>query len=459
MNNASITISDSSTALDSNGNHAGTATITFDSSVRTVGDMIDYINARMGNLKVVAKINETGDGITFEEFAGGTRSFTIADATANSKFASSLGIATSVPASKRDSDGRARITSEQTYRIEVEATDSLTDIRNKINNLNTGYSATILSDGSDTPYRLSVSTKQTGAAGAFNLDLSAIGLTTDTLSRAQDAIIVYGDVNQSSALTMRSSTNTFKGLIDGADLTVTGIGNSPVTIVSASSNLEVKTALQTFVEQYNEFREELNKEMAFRVTGTTIEGNILWNSTVARAFDRDITKMFMESVEGIPGVRSLADLGIKLRPSWNDDGLTLDTGKLEFDEEKFEEAWRNNREAVQQFFFNEREVMNSDGTTTKVKIGWAQRFADVVDRLVGNGDIVGATPARLDTLETQINRNEDRIAYLEQRLEFKRQMYLNQFYAMEQALARMSNDMTSISNMASSWQSNFSTGG
>ena len=465
MKDASITISDSSTAFSAAdpernipARHLGTATITFDSTVKTVGDLIEFINIRVGSIKVVAKLNDAGDGIVFEEFAGGSRNFTISDADSNSKFASSLGIAGSVSAAKKDEDGRARITASEKHNIEIEATDSLNDIRDKINE-KTGYSASVLSDGSSTPYRLSVSSKQTGAAGKFNIDLSAIGLATETMNVAKDAMIVYGDANQSNSLVMRSSTNSFRGLINGADLTITGVSDSPVTITSASSNLDVKTSLKLFVEQYNEFREKLNEDMYFRVTNEGIEGNILWNSSVAKAFDREVTKMFMETIEGIPGIRSLADLGIKIRPSWNDEGLTFDTSKLEFDEEKFEEAWRNNQEAVQQFFFNEREVKNANGTTSKVNTGWAQRFSDTVDRLVGNGDIVGATPSRIDTLDTQITRNEDRIAFLEQRLEFKRQMYLNQFYAMEQALARMSSDMSAVSNMASTWQSNFSTGG
>jgi len=436
-----------------------TATVTFNSDVKTVGDMIDFINVRMGNVKVVAKINETGDGITFEEFAGGTRSFTIADADSTSRFASSLGINKSVGQAQKDADGRLRITASETHHIEVEETDSLDDIRKKINDLNVGYSASILVDGSNTPFRLSISGKQTGAAGAFNVDLSAIGLTTETMSAAKDAMIVYGDASQSTGLVLRSNTNTFKGVIAGMDLTITGVSDTPVTVTSASSNVDVRVSLQTFVENYNKFREELNVDMYFEVNANTgVSGHILWNNPVARAFDRDVTKMLQQVVEGIPGIRSLADLGITMRMNLDDTGVNKETGKLYFDEDKFEEAWARDPEAVQKFFFDEKEYPNADGTTKKVNVGWAQKFSDLADSLVGTASLAGKAQSRLDTLTTTIDKNDQRIAFMEERLEWKRQMYLKQFYAMEQAMARMTTDMNSISNIASAWQSNYSNG-
>ncbi|MCL2710595.1 MAG: flagellar filament capping protein FliD [Planctomycetaceae bacterium] len=433
-----------------------TATVTFNSDVKTVGDMIDFINVRMGNVKVIAKINETGDGITFEEFAGGTRSFSIDDADSTSRFAASLGINKSVGQANKDADGRMRITASETHHIEVEATDSLDDIRKKINDLNVGYSASILVDGSSAPFRLSISSKQTGASGAFNVDLSAIGLTTETMSHAKDAMITYGDVSQSTGLILRSSNNTFKGVIQGMDLTITGVSDTPVTITSASSNIDVKVSLESFVNRYNEFREELNVDMYFQVSANTgVSGHILWNNPVARALDRDITKMLQQTVEGIPGIRSLADLGITMRKNLDDTGVNKETGKLIFDEDKFQEAWARDPEAVQKFFFDEREYTDKDGKTTTVSVGWAQKFTDLADSFQGDGAILGKIPARLDTLTTQIDRNDLRIEFMEQRLEFKRQMYLKQFYAMEQAMARMTGDMSAVSNIANAWQSNW----
>ena len=458
MLGANIVISDSSDAFsaanpatNTPARHLGTTTIMLDSSIRTVGELIEFINLRMISTKVLAKINDTGDGIVFEEFAGGSRTFSIYDADSTSRFASSLGIAGSVSTSQRDSDGRARLGMSETHHIEVEASDSLDDIRKKINDLNIGYAASILVDGSDAPYRLSVSGKQTGAAGAFNLDLSAIGLTSETMSKAKDAMLVYGDSSQSTGLILRSATNTFNGVIHGINLTITGTSNTPVTITNARSNIDILVAIEAFVDGYNKFRTQLNDDMYFEVSAAGVEGNILHNCSVAKAFDREITKMLQQTISGIQGIRSLADLGITMRSNFHDESVNPETNTLIFDKEKFEEVWLRDPEGIQKFFFDEREYINSDGTTRKENVGWAQKFVDVANTLVGDGALLGKTQARLDSLEIQIDRNSDRVAFMEERLKFKEQMYLKQFYAMEQAMARMTTDMASISNMMASW--------
>ena len=444
------------------------AVITIDAKKhQTVGDILNEIN-RAGVL-VKAGINETGDGIVLTDIGGGTKTFSCADADSTSKFAASLGIAQSIPQSKKDPDGRLRISAPQTYRIEVEAKDSLDDIRKKINDLNAGYSATILVDGSSTPYRLSISSKNTGTAGAFNVDLSAIGLTTETVSEAKDAKITYGDANMANALVLKSSTNTFKNVINGADLTITGVSDSPVTITCASSATDVLVSLRSFVENYNTFREQLNNDMYFEVsTKKGIQANsILWNSPIARAFDREVTNMLQKTVTGIPGIRSLADLGITMSSNAYDAAtnsydptMTKVTGKLYFDEEKFMKVWERDSEGVQKFFFNEMETTDKSGNKVTVKTGWAQKFTDMADNLIGSNDgsIPGKVQARLDVLDQSMTRNEERIAFMEERLEFKRQMYLKQFYAMEQALAKMSSQSSSVANIMTSWSSNYSSG-
>jgi flagellar hook-associated protein 2 len=271
-------------------------------------------------------------------------------------------------------------------------------------------------------------------------------------------MIVYGDANISTGLILSSSTNTFRGVINGIDLTIAGTSDTPVTVTCASSNLDVKVSLQMFVENYNNFREQLNELTRYEVTATGIRGDVLWNCPVARAFDRDVARMLLETVNGIPGVRTLADLGITMRSNLHDEGHNRETGKLHFDEDKFEEAWRRDQDAVQQFFFNEKETTDRNGNVTTTNTGWAHRFSAMADSLVGSAESTGKVPARVDTLTMTIDRNDQRIDFMNERLMFKRQMYLKQFYAMEQAMARMSSDMAAVGNIANAWQTSFNSG-
>ncbi|GHT46956.1 hypothetical protein FACS189454_08880 [Planctomycetales bacterium] len=427
-------------------------TITIDSNkVKTVGDVIKSINSQ--NTKVVARINDTGDGIVLSEFGGGTGSFSVLDADSASTFAAELGIAGSVPNANKDDAGRMYLSARQSYTVEVEATDSLDTIRQKINDLNAGFSATIVNDGSSTPYRLAISGKNTGAAGSFNIDLSAIGLKTENMTEARDALLVYGDASSNSGVTLHSSTNAFKNVVNGINITVNGTSAQPITVTAASSNIDVKVSLSTFVENYNVFREKLNEYMYYD-TGLN-QGNILYNSDVARAFDRDISNILLQRVYGIPGINSLADLGISLRSSVSDDGLNKETSKLVFDEDKFIAAWDRNKDAVQKFFFDEKTIIGSDGKETKVNQGWAQKFMNTVESLTNIDH--GKAQMRWDTLERKITSNNERVEFMQARLDVKRQMMLNKFYAMETAMAKMSDDMSTVSNIASNWSSNMSS--
>ncbi|GHT17204.1 hypothetical protein FACS1894189_2660 [Planctomycetales bacterium] len=423
-------------------------------NMQTVGDVINAINSLNSNLKVVAKINETGDGIILEEFAGGPNGFTCLDSDSMSHFASDLKISGTISQGQKGADGRMRISGSSTHQVEVVATDTLEDIRKKINDLGGNFSATIITDGSNAPYRLSISGTATGAAGGMNIDLSALGLTTENMTEAQDALLAYGDVNTSAGLVLHSSSNTFKSVINGIDITVAGASTSPVTVTSASSNIDIKVSLQTFVDNYNLFREKLNEYTYYSVAEN--KGNILYANSTALAFDRDISNALLKRVYGIPGVTSLQDIGISIRKSTDDEDVNTSTGKLIFDEDKFTALWESNPDAIKQFFFKEQEILGDDGKPKTIKSGWAQSFTDVAESLTG---VEGKVPARINTLKTRIDSNDERVAFMEARLEVKKQMMLNKFYAMEQAMAKMSSDMSTISGIASSWTSNYSSTG
>jgi flagellar capping protein FliD len=146
-----------------------------------------------------------------------------------------------------------------------------------------------------------------------------------------------------------------------------------------------------------------------------------------------------------------------MRRNLEDAGMNQETGKLHFDEDKFNDVWARDPEAVRMFFFNERETVDRDGKEITVNSGWAYRFSKMVDNLVGAADITGKLPARIDTLSVNIDRNEDRITFMEERLKFRQQLYMRQFIAMEQAMARMSSDMAAVGNIANAWQSSFNS--
>jgi flagellar hook-associated protein 2 len=254
---------------------------------------------------------------------------------------------------------------------------------------------------------------------------------------------------------MTSATNTFKGVVSGVDITIAGTSDKPVTITSEKASTEIKVALRAFVENYNKFKLKLNEETAY-VDASTAKGNVLTFNSAARQFDRVLSNVLMKRVYNIPGITSLQSLGITTQSAgYDDEGLRIGgDGTLKFDETVFDSLYSSNPDSVRDFFYQATETTDAAGKTVTTKHGWAQSFEDAVNSLTDPD--YGVVSRELNTLGRKIDSNEERITFLTERLDAKRLMMLTKFYAMEQTMAKMSDDMSSVSNIASSWASNLS---
>jgi flagellar hook-associated protein 2 len=417
--------------------------------VQTVGDVINAINSQ--STKILARINDAGDGILLEDYGNGEKSFQVMDDNV-SKFCADLGIAGTGNINNKV-NGRQQINAAASYSIEVLETDSLDSIRQKINDVKGNFTASIVSDGSDTPFRLAISGNSTGAAAGFNIDLSCLGLTTENMTEAKDAKLVYGDAKSSGGLVMSSGTNTFKGIINGVDLTVTGTSEEPVTVSSEKSSIDIKVSLQAFVDNYNAFKEKWAEQTAY-VDVSTASGNVLTFNMAAKQFDRVMSDALLKRIYDVPGINSLQSLGISIEPVQYDEetGAVISKGLLKFDETVFESLYESNPDGIRDFFYRATETTDANGEKTTTKYGWAQKFADAANSLTDPD--YGIVSRELTTLGRKIDSSEERITFLTDRLAVKRQQMLNKFYIMEQAMAKMSSDMSTVSGIASMWSSN-----
>ena len=114
-------------------------------------------------------------------------------------------------------------------------------------------------------------------------------------------------------------------------------------------------------------------------------------------------------------------------------GLRLnDTGKIELDSNKLEKALDENATDVENFF-------TSDAT------GLANRLSDLGERLAGatNSLLIGRT----QTLASQVQSNNERIESLNTRLSNERERLLLQFYAMEEAIAKVQGNLSAVDSI------------
>ena len=115
--------------------------------------------------------------------------------------------------------------------------------------------ASILSDGSDTPYRLSIASNRTGKAGRNLLWMPRRRLFPSMKPPAHKmpcwpwATLVWR-----VRICLSPGHEYFYQGVLGATITVEDVSIAPVTVKVATSNTDLSANIKTFVEYYNKFR-------------------------------------------------------------------------------------------------------------------------------------------------------------------------------------------------------------
>ena len=385
--------------------------------VQTVGNVIREINRQ--NLMVRAELNETGDGIRLVDLAHGSETLRVEEG--NLTTAADLHLLGDVEEVEIDGETTQVIDGSTTFVVELAADDSLTDLRDKINELGAGLTASIVSDGSSEPFRLALQSDSTGAAGEIIVDTSAIDFSFQQTSRAQDALLVFGDAGAASSnVLLSSSSNTFANVISGVKLEIEQASDTPVTISVETTDTNLVATVETLVGNYNGFRDALKKLTAYNAD--TEATSVLTGDATALRLDMDLPYLLSGSFTGAGSIQSLGELGISLN----------DEGKLELDTTKLTSKYTEDPEVVKQFFCEEG-------------AGLADKFSDLIERLAGDTDSLLA--GRIEVLDAKIEANEERIAEMEERLAAQEERLYTEFYQMELAIAKLQTNLSAVESI------------
>lgn len=206
--------------------------------------------------------------------------------------------------------------------------NSLAGIRDAINAANTGVTATIINDGSGSPYRLSLTSNSTGAAGSLQLSVSGDSAISSLLSYDPSTTtqnLAQTQVAQNAQLTVdnvniTSTTNTVSGAIQGVTLNLlsqTTVANPSVTVTVASDNSALTSALNALVQAYNSSNSTIGTATA---KGANLQGDYGVISLQNRI------RSILGSVQSAGGTYTdLSQLGITFQ---SDGSLALDSTKL-----------------------------------------------------------------------------------------------------------------------------------
>lgn len=323
--------------------------------------------------------------------------------------------------------------------VNLGSTATLTDLRDQINDLGAGVTASLINTGTEaTPsYRLALSSNNTGSDNAITIvaddtDLDLVnGSGTggiDTLSAAQNAEIQIGDQSL-DPLTIERSSNTISDAIPGLSLTLTKTTGTETVQVSLSQDVNaVKTNIKALATAYNEVVKFINERTTYNVT--TKQGGVFFNESSARTVMAQLRAALSSSVSGATAYTSVGQIGFKTE---RDGTITVDDGQLTT-------ALSTNYSAVKALFANQ-------GTAT----GLAQSVVSAVDAL--NDVVGGALTLRKNGLTGEISRIGDDIVRQEDALSRYEERLRRQFAALDGLVRQLQGQSSFLQARFSSNQS------
>lgn len=380
-----------------------------------VGQVIDRINAaaKQAGVDVKARINDTGDGLQLDDASTGTGKLTVREEGGTT--AADLNLLGSAKS------GESFINGTYETRIDIAAGDSLSAIRDKINAAGADVTATVINTGGGgLPYTLTLSSKVTGRAGDLIVDSGGLELGLETLIRAQDAILTYGSDDNSAGVLISSSSNTLDNVVPGITLNLLDVSDEPITVTVAQDVDKIVEAVKKFVEDVNAAQSSMTASTRFN-SDTLAKGILFGDSTVDNVRGR-LTNVFFSRFEpGGDQFGSLSSVGLSIGSNHT----------LEFDEEKFREAYAQSPEQIEALFTDE-------------KGGIGVAMEETLDALTGESGII---PGKTELLDGQKELMNDRIAALSKLLDGKRARLERQFAGLESALARLQGNQTALAQL------------
>ncbi len=426
-------------------------TVDIGSDTETVYDLVKEIQgqADAAGASIIARINDNGDGILIEEDPAdpdGASAITIADVTGN--VAGNLkieGEATGVGDSNFV-DGSAEVL------VEFAATDTLQDIADAINDANAPVRATIINDGTGSnPYRLSFTARESGTAGQFIIDDAGLGLNLDTLNAGEDSLVFYGSTDPASAVLLTSSVNTLDGVIPGVTIDLNGVSEDPVTVTVTRDNAKIEGAIDGFITAYNALVDRIGFVTRYDEE-TETKGPLLGETTLS-TLRNVLARTALANPVGVDDeFDRMTEVGVSV----------IAGGKLSLDRDKLRAAMEQDFEAVADLFAArdvvapESETELDDGVFVRntgaeeefERLGVIFQFEELADDYLDSID--GILTRKDRTFTDQITMQEGRIAHFNELLEIKRQRLEVQFLAMEQALASLSTQQSSLASLTQS---------
>jgi len=283
--------------------------------------------------------------------------------------------------------------------ITIETTDSLYDIRSKINSSVDGVSASVLMVAQG-DYRLTLSSEDTGLANQITVDDPGALFDFTTTVSAQDAII---NVN---SIQVQRSSNTIGDLIEGLTIDLKRAAPGTTITLRVSRDMEgITEGIRDFVDAYNEVASFIRQQFTY----SEGENSVLMGDLSLRGIQSNLQSRLLQTFSDFPdGWNALTFYGVSLDRN----------GTLGLDSSEFQAKFVEDPDTTIQFF---QAVASS--------------FKDYLESITD--PYTGLIKLKTDTLQRQIEDINDQIEHQERLLEKEQERLMRQFVALEEALAQL----------------------
>lgn len=208
--------------------------------------------------------------------------------------------------------------------------NSLQGIRDAINAANLGVTATLISDGSDTPEHLVITSNKTGETSSMKIVVDGDPALQALLGYdpAGTQNLTQTSVAQNAKLTVNgiaitSDANDVTDAIQGMTLDLKTVGETTLS-VSANRNA-VKDSINAFVKAYNDLNSQIDTLTAY--DPETKQGGLLVGDGTTRTVQESIRRTLTSSLAGLSNSSlSLSSIGIAFQ---KDGSLAVDSSKLD----------------------------------------------------------------------------------------------------------------------------------
>ncbi len=331
----------------------------------------------------------------------------------------------------------------KTTQVTIDATDTLDQIKDKVNAAGAGVRATVVTDANGS--RLVFTSSEAGKANAFTVSAdttggtagtAAVGLSalaysgTDNLTegeRTQEASNAVAKVN---GVQVESATNTFSGALAGITFTVgqTTAADAPVNVTVAQDTETITKAINDFATSYtamvNLMRDNTKYDDATQTAGT------LQGDGTALALLNQFRSLAGSSTTASSTYGTLSSIGVAIQEG----------GGLKVDSTKLKNALGNLTEVKKLFSFADTGNSSNDGIATKLRT--------LADNMLA---FDGARANRTNGLRSAVTRNQKQQDVLDARSALYEKRLRAQYTALDTTMATLNTASNYVTQMINAY--------